>query len=247
MGRRPCGRASNDPLASRASRPTASTPSCWAACWATATSAYSRLDARNALYLPDAIEVHALVRRLAAARQLLRHAGRHRPGARARSTRPVPARLQLRPAVLSPERRSGARAPTSIATVFGMFNHVDAPLNVAYDDAGQAQVRRRGDLPAADLAGHGRPRRLRVVPDLDNSETGFSVFSPRLILRTDFVTHEQILIQYSRYWSPRRRRRGLGMFPYNQQVGRRHVPERRQERVPDRRHHLVLTESRTTT
>ena len=45
-----------------------------------------------------------------------------------------------------------------------------------------------------------------------------SVFSPRLIFRTAFVTHEQILIEYSRYFV-RRRRLGLGMFPYNQQPG----------------------------
>ena len=86
---------------------------------------YSRLDARNALYLRDAIEVHPLVRRLAAARQLLRHAGRHRPGARARST----------PCCSSTRSASGqlfyypapfwGQGPDLIASVFGMFNHVD--------------------------------------------------------------------------------------------------------------------------
>ena len=80
----------------------------------------------------------------------------------------------------------------------------------------------------------------RVMPNLDNGDLDFSVFSPRLILRTAFVTHEQILFQYSRYWyeTPAA---GQGMFPYNQQVGRRHVPDRRQERVPGRGDHLVLT------
>ena len=85
----------------------------------------------------------------------------------------------------------------------------------------------------------------RVMPNLDNGDLDFFVFSPRLILRTAFVTHEQILIQYSRYWS-RDAGGGPGMFPYNQQVGRRHVPDRRQERVPDRGDHLVLTNEDTT-
>ena len=55
-----------------------------------------------------------------------------------------------------------------------------------------------------------------VQPNMDNSDTNFSVFSPRLLFRTAFVTHEQIMIQYSRYFVGSGVR---GQFPYNIQPG----------------------------
>jgi len=51
---------------------------------------------------------------------------------------------------------------------------------------------------------------------LDNSAQSFTVISPRLIFRTAFVTHEQILLQYSHYWVGREVE---GQFPYNSQPG----------------------------
>ena len=49
----------------------------------------------------------------------------------------------------------------------------------------------------------------------------FQVLSPRLVFRTDFVTHEQILVQYSHYWydGP-----AASMFPYNTQTGAGQIP-----------------------
>lgn len=38
-----------------------------------------------------------------------------------------------------------------------------------------------------------------VNPNMDNSEQTFYVFSPRLIFRSEFVTHEAIVLQYSYY------------------------------------------------
>jgi hypothetical protein len=38
-----------------------------------------------------------------------------------------------------------------------------------------------------------------VQPDLNNSHKSFSVISPRVILRTSFVSHEEIYLQYSHY------------------------------------------------
>ena len=38
-----------------------------------------------------------------------------------------------------------------------------------------------------------------VQPNLDNSTHTFTVFSPRLVFRTEFVTHEQIMVQYQYY------------------------------------------------
>ena len=38
-----------------------------------------------------------------------------------------------------------------------------------------------------------------IQPNLDNSTHTFTVFSPRLVFRTEFVTHEQIMVQYQYY------------------------------------------------
>ncbi len=52
-----------------------------------------------------------------------------------------------------------------------------------------------------------------VDPNLDDTSYNFSVFSPRIILRSTFVTHEQILIQYSRYFYGANG--DVASFPYN--------------------------------
>jgi hypothetical protein len=51
---------------------------------------------------------------------------------------------------------------------------------------------------------------------MDKSAQNFSVFSPRMIFRTAFVTHEQILVQYSRYFTGSQ---VFSQFPYNVQPG----------------------------
>jgi hypothetical protein len=38
-----------------------------------------------------------------------------------------------------------------------------------------------------------------VQPDMNNGTRSFMVFSPRLIFRTEFVTHEQVVVQYQYY------------------------------------------------
>jgi hypothetical protein len=38
-----------------------------------------------------------------------------------------------------------------------------------------------------------------VNPDMNNGARSFMVFSPRLVFRTEFVTHEQVIIQYQYY------------------------------------------------
>jgi len=52
-----------------------------------------------------------------------------------------------------------------------------------------------------------------VDVNTSDSNSNFSVFSPRVILRSNFVTHEQILIQYSRYFYGANA--AVSQFPYN--------------------------------
>src|SRR5262249_46120574 len=56
-----------------------------------------------------------------------------------------------------------------------------------------------------------------VQPNLDDSTQSFAVISPRVILRTAFVTHEQVLLQYSHYFY--NSSAGHSMYPYSVQPG----------------------------
>ena len=60
-----------------------------------------------------------------------------------------------------------------------------------------------------------------VQPNNHDSTQNFSVLSPRLYFRTDFVTHEQIMVQYSHYFYGSAFGPGGagGMYPYNSQTG----------------------------
>jgi len=111
------------------------------------------------------------------------------------------------------------QGPDLIATIFGMFNHVYAPDNMAYT---MNKLKFGAEITYLPLAWFGVGGRYDVVqPDLDDSGQNFSVFSPRLYFRTDFVTHEQILVQYSRYFYGSKYGPGQygGMFPYDSQTG----------------------------
>ena len=72
--------------------------------------------------------------------------------------------------------------------------------------------------PAAQSAGSA-DQAAPAAPsqDLSNSSQNFSVFSPRVIIRSNFVTHEQILFQYSRYFYGENA--AIASFPYNGGTG----------------------------
>jgi hypothetical protein len=112
--------------------------------------------------------------------------------------------------------------PDLLLSVFGMFNQVNAPMNRVYD--GMKKLKAGVELTYIPLPWLGTGFRYdNVRPDLDHGDTTipvlapFSVFSPRIILRTAFVTHEQIMFQYSRYFYANTV--ATSVFPYNQQLG----------------------------
>ena len=110
--------------------------------------------------------------------------------------------------------------PDLIGTIFGMFNSVTA-ANTAYT---MKKLKFGTEWTYVPLPWLGIGGRYDVVePNLDVSGQSFSVISPRIIFRTAFVTHEQVMIQYSRYfygsdYNPGNPLGG-GMFPYNSQTG----------------------------
>jgi hypothetical protein len=91
------------------------------------------------------------------------------------------------------------QGPDIVISLFGMFNAVssDDPLFIG---AGK-KLKWGAEATYTPLGFLGISARFdRVQPDLDNSTVAFSAISPRLILRSEFVTHEQILIQYTHYF-----------------------------------------------
>ncbi|HMF39738.1 MAG TPA: hypothetical protein VKQ32_03530, partial [Polyangia bacterium] len=118
------------------------------------------------------------------------------------------------------------QAADLVTTVFGMYNKVDAPMNPANPHVTKLKFGAEATYLPLSWFGIGG-RYDAVQPDRSDSEQNFSVLSPRLYFRTDFVTHEQIMVQYSRYFygnaympgDPR----GGGMYPYNSQTGAAHM------------------------
>jgi len=119
------------------------------------------------------------------------------------------------------------QGPDLVASVFMMANQTDINNGVPNPYDGITKLKAGTDLTYTPLEWLGVGYRFDYVdPDFGKSAAEramgsgfldkFAVFSPRLILRTAFVTHEQILIQYSRYFFDQP---VAGMFPYNTQPG----------------------------
>ena len=119
--------------------------------------------------------------------------------------------------------------PDIIGTIFGMYNHVKAPMAPGYS---LDKLKFGTEWTYTPLSWLGLGARFDVVePNLSISGESFSVISPRIIFRTAFVTHEQVMIQYSRYfygsdyapgWCRAVTTPGImsgSQFPYNSQPG----------------------------
>ncbi len=104
-------------------------------------------------------------------------------------------------------------APDLIAAGFGMYNRVSGAVDPALD---HGKLKAGGELTYLPLPWLGLGGRFDwVAPNLDDASRSFSVASPRIVLRSAFLTHEQILIQYSRYFYGANA--AHGPFPYGDQ------------------------------
>jgi hypothetical protein len=180
---------------------------------------FSILDARNAIYLGDAIEViHSF-----GGWQL--HDNYFGPPG---GTDTVSGKiysflfqysLSIGQLLWHPQAFWG-QGPDLIITPFLMYNHVAIDTaavgtNANYNNKNKLKFGVEATYMGLDWLGAGF-RFDSVQPDLDDSTQNFSVFSPRLIFRTAFVTHEQIMLQYSHYFASSGVR---SQFPYNGQPG----------------------------
>lgn len=90
------------------------------------------------------------------------------------------------------------QGPDVVLTAFGMFNSVTS-RDPAAD--GTRKLKWGAEAVYTALAWLGAGLRYDLVsPDMDDGNVAFSVLSPKLLLRSEFITHEQVVIQYSRYF-----------------------------------------------
>ena len=90
------------------------------------------------------------------------------------------------------------QGPDVLLTVFGMLNFVSSQ-DPMYD--GVTKLKWGADvtyIPLSWLAVSGRYD--LVQPNLSDDRYSFSVVSPKLIFRTAFLTHEQVVLGYSHYF-----------------------------------------------
>jgi hypothetical protein len=99
--------------------------------------------------------------------------------------------------VRSPNAYAGY-APDIFASVFGMYTRVSSQ-DAAYDS--KSKVKYGGELTYSALSWLALSTRYdRVIADTSDAAKTFSAISPRLILRTDYNSQDQVTIQYSHWF-----------------------------------------------
>jgi hypothetical protein len=100
------------------------------------------------------------------------------------------------------------QGPDVVLGIFGMYNHVssedpafDTALGLAASPIGKNKLKWGAEATYTPLGFLGLGVRFdRVQPDLDDNTVAFSAISPRILLRSEFVTHEQVLLQFTHYF-----------------------------------------------
>jgi hypothetical protein len=173
---------------------------------------YAHLDARNADYLGGAVDV------LSSAEGWQLHDNFFGvPGAIERATGRIDTVLfqdVISIGRLLRGQSFAGGAPDLVAAAFAMWSRVSGAVDPAFD---HAKLKAGGELTYLPLPWLALGGRFDLVaPNLDDATQSFWVASPRILLRTAFMTHEQILLQYSRYFYGANA--AHGPFPYGNQM-----------------------------
>ena len=108
------------------------------------------------------------------------------------------------------------QGPDLVARVFAMWNEVRPDELTA--TGGRHKLKLGGSLTYTPLFWLGLSGRVDVVqPDLDHSAQSFQVLSPRVLLRTDFLSHEEVVLKYDRYFLGSDTRLN---YPFDEQMAR---------------------------
>ncbi len=83
-------------------------------------------------------------------------------------------------------------------TLFGMYNKI---TGTHYTDTNLSKLKYGADIIYSFMPMMAVATRLDAVnPDMGDSTQSFYALSPRLVFRSEFVTHEMVTLQYSRYF-----------------------------------------------
>ena len=106
------------------------------------------------------------------------------------------------------------QGPDLVARIFGMWNQVNSD-EPAFR-APEQKLKLGASLTYTPLYWLGLSARADIVrPDLDDGGQSFQVLSPRLLLRTDFLSHEEVVLKYDRYFLGSRTRLN---YPWSEQA-----------------------------
>jgi hypothetical protein len=114
------------------------------------------------------------------------------------------------------------QGPDLLLSTFGLFNSVSSDEGVFSQCAEELCARKKlklgGEATYTPLGWLGVSARYDLVqPNLANARTSFSVLSPRLLFRTEFISHEQIILMYSRYFN---KSETVLSYPYDEMMSR---------------------------
>jgi hypothetical protein len=91
------------------------------------------------------------------------------------------------------------QGPDLVFRTFGMYNRVDGDGDPTFSGA-TAKLKLGGSLTYTPLSWLGTSFRYDIVqPNMNDSRESFQVISPRLMFRTDFISHEEIVLMYNHY------------------------------------------------
>jgi hypothetical protein len=157
---------------------------------------WSRINARNILYLQDAIEVIHSFGGWQFRDNFLGGRGLNAAEANGDVDTILFQHVLSLGSLLRYPTPFWGDGPDLILSIFGMYNRVKIADTVVN------KLKAGGEVTYLPLRYFGFGGRYDLVqPNLDNSDFSFSVVSPRAIFRTQFVTHEQVIISYSRYFN----------------------------------------------
>jgi hypothetical protein len=156
---------------------------------------YARLNSRTPLRLGDGLE---MIHSIAGWNLRDNYFGPSSTGSGSIDTVLFQYTLSMSKLLRYPEPFWG-QGPDVLLSAFGMYNHVgsDDPMFTGAKN----KFKWGAEATYIPLTFMGVSLRYdNVQPDLDDSTLSFSALSPKIILRSQFVTHEQVIIQYTHYF-----------------------------------------------
>jgi hypothetical protein len=107
------------------------------------------------------------------------------------------------------------QGPDLLVTLFGMYSSIASPdPTFSQLMSATSKLKAGTEVTYTPLRWLGAGFRFDVVqPNMNDSRESFTTITPRILLRTDFISNEQIMLQYSHYWLQARTRLA---FPFDQ-------------------------------